>query len=155
MAASGRFWEEKTLAEMTPGEWESLCDGCGKCCVIKLEDVDTGDFHGTDVGCTLLDGGTCRCTDYQRRKELVPDCVVLTPDTLDQLPWMPASCAYRLLGEGKPLPDWHPLVTGDAGSTHVAGMSVKDRIVSEDDVAEEDYPGHIVDWDADWNGRKE
>ena len=144
---SDRFWERKTLAAMTAEEWESRCDGCGKCCVVKLEDVDTGEFHSTDIGCRLLDGRTCRCTDYASRKELVPDCVVLSPDNLGRLPWMPSTCAYRLLDEGRPLPGWHPLVTGDPGSTHRAGQSVMGRVTSEESVAEEDYPHHIVDWD--------
>ena len=143
-----KFWEEKSLAEMTQGEWESLCDGCGKCCLIKLEDADTGVFHSTDIACRLLDGDTCRCTDYAARSELVPDCVVLAPERLDALTWMPASCAYRLLNEGRPLPDWHPLVTGDAASTHRAGKSVSGRVLGEDTVAERDYPSHITDWDA-------
>ena len=152
--ARNRFWETKSLAEMDPEEWESLCDGCGKCCVVKLEDVDTGEFHSTDVGCRLLDGDTCRCTDYPRRRELVPDCVVLTPDSLDRLPWMPSTCAYRLLNEGRPLPSWHPLVTGDPDSTHRAGISVKGRILSEETVAVDDYPDHIVDWDSDAEQRR-
>ena len=149
-----RFWEEKTLEEMTAEEWESLCDGCGKCCVIKLEDVDTGDFYSTDIACTLLDGETCRCTNYASRKSLVPDCVVLTPGSVGMLPWMPATCAYRLLDEGKPLPDWHPLVTGDPDSTHLAGQSVKCRTISEENIAEEEYPHHIVDWDSDGDPRE-
>ena len=149
-----RFWESKSLAEMSPEEWESLCDGCGKCCVVKLEDVDTGEFHSTDVGCRLLDGDTCRCADYPRRRELVEDCVVLTPGSMDQLPWMPATCAYRLLNEGRPLPSWHPLETGDPESTHRAGMSVRGRIFSEETVADEDYPNHIVDWDGN-HGKRE
>lgn len=147
-APTNRFWEEKTLAEMTTEEWEALCDGCGKCCVIKLEDVDTGAFHSTNIGCRLLDCETCRCADYASRKTLVPDCVVLTPDSLDQLPWMPKSCAYRLLNEGKPLPLWHPLNTGDPGSTHREGRSVKGKLFSEETIAVEDYPLHIVDWDS-------
>lgn len=145
--AGHRFWEEKSLAEMTDGEWESLCDGCGKCCVIKLEDMDTGAFHSTDVACRLLDGDTCRCTDYGSRKELVPDCVVLTPGGMGKLPWMPSTCAYRLLSEGKPLPPWHPLETGDPDSTHLAGQSVKGKVFPEETIADDDYPHHIVDWD--------
>lgn len=143
---TARFWEDKPLAAMTEAEWESLCDGCGKCCVIKLEDVDTGDIHYTDIGCKLLDGATCRCSDYPNRKAIVPDCVILRPDSLDQLPWMPASCAYRRLHEGKPLPDWHPLITGNPDSTHDAGQSVLGKIFPEDAIAEDDYPEHIRDW---------
>ena len=143
---SGAFWEQKTLAEMTTEEWESLCDGCGKCCVIKLEDIDTEQIHYTDVGCTLLDDETCRCRDYTRRKSIVSDCVILTPSTLDQLPWMPLTCAYRLLHEGKPLPRWHPLITGQADSTITSGNAVAGKIFREENIADDDYPYHIVDW---------
>ena len=140
------FWEEKHLADMSQAEWESLCDGCGKCCVIKLEDVDTGDIHYTDIGCKLLNPETCRCEHYAERKKHVPDCVVLKPEQLDALPWMPDTCAYRLLHEGKPLPSWHPLVTGDPDSTHKAGQSVVNRIYREGEIAEDDYPDHIKNW---------
>ena len=144
---TARFWETTPLAEMSPEEWEQLCDGCGKCCVIKLEDVDDGAIYYTDVGCTLLDGTTCRCTNYANRKSIVEDCVILTPDTLDDLPWMPLSCAYRRLHEGRGLPHWHPLVTGDPASTVKAGQSVQGKIFREGDVALEDYPDHSKDWD--------
>ena len=144
--ATKPFWETKSLDHMTPDEWESLCDGCGKCCVIKLEDVDNGEIHYTDIGCRLLDPTTCRCKDYDKRKQHVPDCVQLSPERLESLPWMPQSCAYRLLHEGKPLPRWHPLVTGDPESTHKAGQSVLGQIFPEDDIEEEDYPEHIRDW---------
>ena len=140
------FWETKGLTEMTASEWESLCDGCGKCCVIKLEDVDSGTIHYTDIGCRLLDADSCRCADYPSRKKHVPDCVVLSPERLDSLTWMPPSCAYRLLHEGKPLPCWHPLVTGEPDSTHLAGQSVRNRIFCENEIAENDYPKHIKDW---------
>ena len=141
-----RFWETKTLSEMSSTEWEKLCDGCGKCCVIKLEDVDDGTIYYTDIGCKQLDGQSCQCKDYANRKKIVPDCVILTPDNLEALPWMPQSCAYRLLHEGKSLPDWHPLVTGDKNSTHTAGKSVLGKIFTEGDIDEEDYPDHIKDW---------
>ena len=108
---------------MSSSEWESLCDGCGKCCVLKLEDIDTEEIYYTDVGCELLDCKTCRCLNYADRKKLVPDCVVLTADGLDALHWMPKSCAYRLVNEGLSLPDWHPLVTGIANSTRLSGNS--------------------------------
>lgn len=133
---------------MTSQEWESLCDGCGKCCVIKLEDVDTGDIHYTDIGCRLLDPETCRCSNYSQRKKHVPDCVLLSPERLDDLPWMPQSCAYRLLHEGKDLPSWHPLITGDPDSTHSAGQSVMGKIFPEDTLEEDDYPDHIKDWNT-------
>ncbi|NDA08117.1 MAG: YcgN family cysteine cluster protein [Alphaproteobacteria bacterium] len=144
---SPKFWESKSLAAMTSDEWESLCDGCGKCCVIKLEDVDDGSIHYTDIGCRLLDGKSCQCKDYSNRKKEVPDCVILSPSRLDSLPWMPSTCAYRLLHEGKDLPLWHPLVSGDKESVHKAGISVRNQIFPEDDIAEDDYPAHIKVWD--------
>ena len=140
------FWKTKALTEMTQDEWESLCDSCGKCCLLKLEDADSGVIHYTDVSCRLLDTESCRCSRYSNRKALVSDCVVLTPDMLDKLPWMPESCSYRLLHEGKDLPDWHPLVTGEADSTITSGHSVKGKIISETRVEENDLPSHIKDW---------
>ncbi len=121
------FWRSKTLAQMSQEEWESLCDGCGKCCLIGLEDMDTGEIHLTDVACRLLDGQTCRCRDYANRQREVPDCVQLTPDNVGQLHWLPKTCAYRLVSEGKPLRSWHPLVSGDAESVHRANVSVRGR----------------------------
>jgi uncharacterized protein len=140
------FWRTKSLAEMTREEWESLCDGCGKCCLIKLQDEDGDEVDYTDVACRLLDLGACRCTRYAERKELVPECVVLTPGKLDRLPWMPSTCAYRLLHEGKDLPWWHPLVSGDPEDVHRAGISVRGRVVPEARVAEEDLEDRIVEW---------
>ena len=140
------FWDEKSLTEMSPEEWESLCDGCGKCCVLKLEDVDTGKIYYTDVGCKLLDCDNSQCTDYANRKAIVPDCVVLAPDNLSSLDWMPSTCAYRLLNEGKSLPDWHPLITGNPNSPRIAGHSVAGQIVPEGSVVEDDLPDHIRDW---------
>lgn len=125
------FWRAKRLEEMNQAEWESLCDGCGKCCLNKLEDIDTGELAYTNVACRLLDLGTCRCTRYADRNRLVPDCVALTPDNVGALVWMPSTCAYRLLAEGKDLPDWHPLVSGDPDSVHRAGISVRGRAISE------------------------
>ncbi len=133
---------------MSPAEWESLCDGCGKCCVLKLEDVDTHIIYSTDVGCKLLDCENARCHHYADRKKHVPDCVVLTPDNLSHLSWMPKSCAYRRLYEGRGLADWHPLVTGRAESVAEAGHSVAGRLFPEDSIDEEDLPDHITDWDA-------
>ncbi|MCW5725158.1 MAG: YcgN family cysteine cluster protein [Maricaulaceae bacterium] len=140
------FWKTKSLAEMSAAEWESLCDGCGKCCLIQLEDPEEGARAFTSIACRLFDGAACRCTDYANRAERVPDCVVLTPDTIGALGWMPKTCAYRLLAEGKPLPDWHPLVSGDPDSVHAYGISVRGRTVSETDVPEEDWERHIRDW---------
>lgn len=125
-----RFWREKSLAEMTPAEWESLCDGCGKCCLHKLRYPD-GSLKMTRVSCRLLDTDTCRCTNYPKRKQLVPDCVVLSQGNLEKLDWLPATCAYRVLDEGGDLAAWHPLVSGDPDSVHTAGISVSGRCISE------------------------
>lgn len=146
MTTDHPYWKSKSLHQMSHDEWESLCDGCGKCCLLKLEDIDTGEYHYTNVACTLLDHGTCQCRDYQKRKTIVPDCVILKPDKLDDIPWMPESCSYRLIFEGKDLPAWHPLVTGDPDSTHKAGQSVAGKIISEDLVDEQDLPSHIKIW---------
>jgi len=125
------FWKRKSLAEMSKTEWESLCDGCALCCLQKLEDEETGDVYFTDVACRLLDTETCRCTDYTARAKKVADCLVLSADEPDTFHWLPASCAYRRLADGKDLPDWHPLRTGDPDSVHGAGISAKGKMVSE------------------------
>ncbi|MEO8812651.1 MAG: YcgN family cysteine cluster protein [Caulobacteraceae bacterium] len=125
------FWETKSLREMTVREWESLCDGCGLCCLIRFEDEDTGEITPTRVACRLFDGNACRCTDYANRRTKVPDCIQLTPGAIERLQWMPLSCAYRRLDEGKPLPNWHPLITGDPQSVHAAGVSVRGQTISE------------------------
>ena len=141
------FWRTKTLDEMSLPEWESLCDGCGRCCLVKLEDDDTGEIHFTDIGCKLLDGKTCRCTDYPRRHRRVPDCVRLTADVVRQLSWLPVTCAYRLVAKGQDLPDWHPLVSGSPDSVHEAGVSVRGRVsASESDIPPEHWPRRIVKW---------
>ena len=131
---------------MSPSEWESLCDGCGKCCLISLEDEDTGDILLTDVHCRLFDGTTCRCRDYANRKRHVPDCVQLTPDNIPALQWMPRTCAYRLLDEGKDLPAWHHLVSGDRDTIHEQGRSVRGATDSEEGVAEPELVKRIVVW---------
>ena len=126
------FWRSKSMSAMTPAEWESLCDGCGQCCLHKLREAD-GTLHKTRVSCRLLDRTSCRCGNYARRKQLVPDCVVLTPETVGALTWLPETCAYRLVADGRDLPTWHPLVSGDPASVHKAGISVRGRVVSERD----------------------
>jgi uncharacterized protein len=141
-----RFWETVPLAQMTAEEWEALCDGCGKCCLNKLEDEDTGEVAFTRVACRLLDDATCRCLDYANRKRLVPECVVLTLRSLPEISsWMPRSCAYRRLNEGRRLANWHPLVSGDPESVHRAGVSVRGRTVSEAAVPLDDWEDHIID----------
>jgi uncharacterized protein len=140
------FWKTKTLANMTPSEWESLCDGCGKCCLHKLEDEDTGELCYTGVACRYLDDESCRCTDYGNRLRNVPSCVELKAEDVAQFVWLPSTCAYRLVAEGKPLPTWHHLVSGDRESIHKAGMSVQGRIVSEDYVHPDGMDEHIIHW---------
>lgn len=140
------FWEVKTLEQMSASEWESLCDGCGKCCLHKLEDEDNGDIHYTNLACRYLDDDTCRCQAYEERQRLVPDCIVLRPEDVAEFHWLPDTCAYRLLAEGNPLPDWHPLRSGDPASVHRAGISARGRTVSEAEVAEEDWEDCIVHW---------
>ncbi|CAN5611131.1 YcgN family cysteine cluster protein [soil metagenome] len=143
------FWKHHALEELSPAEWEALCDGCGKCCLIKLQDEDSGDLHLTRVACRLLDTGTCRCGNYPLRRALVRSCVVLTPGSLkDALGWMPATCAYRLLAEGRPLRSWHPLVSNDPESVHRAGISLRGRMVPEYEVAEDELEDFIIDEDA-------
>ena len=144
------FWETKTLRQMSRQEWESLCDGCGKCCLLKLEDEDTGAIAYTRLHCRLFDAATCRCRDYENRQSSVPDCVQLTPAKLAAMQWLPTSCAYRLVHEGSPLPEWHHLVCGDPNRIHALGHSVRGRTVSEDEVFEEDQ----IDWIIDWEGNE-
>jgi uncharacterized protein len=144
---SAPFWRVKTLDEMSVGEWESLCDGCGRCCLVKLEDEDDGKIHFTDIGCRLLDAKTCHCLDYRQRHRRVPDCVKLTPAAVRELSWLPVTCAYRLVSEGRDLFDWHPLVSGSPDSVHEAGVSVRGRVsASETDLAPEHWPDRIVTW---------
>jgi len=138
------FWRRKKLHELSREEWESLCDGCAKCCLHRLEDEDTREIWFTNVHCRLLDTDTCSCTDYPNRSTRVPDCVTLTPAELDDPYWLPATCAYRLLAEGEDLPHWHPLVSGDPASVVHAAQSICGRSVCEDDA--DDIEQHIVTW---------
>lgn len=141
-----KFWERVPLMNLAPKEWEALCDGCGKCCLNKLEDPDTGDVALTRVACRLLDNETCHCSQYDIRKHIVPECVVLTPKNIEKNAyWMPTTCAYRLLWEGKPLYEWHPLISGDSESVHRAGVSVKGWTVPEFEVDEEEWEDHIIE----------
>ena len=145
MANGKSFWQVKTLAEMDGAEWESLCDGCGRCCLVKLEDEDTGQIHLTDVACRLFDPSNCRCSDYARRPRRVKDCVKLTPENAGEIAWLPETCAYRLISAGKPLRPWHPLVSGDPDSVHKAGISVKSLDpVSEKKVKPQDWEDHVI-----------
>jgi uncharacterized cysteine cluster protein YcgN (CxxCxxCC family) len=141
------FWKAKNLADMTATEWESLCDGCGRCCLNKLEEEGTGKLYFTDVGCRLLDGQSCRCRDYPNRLELVDDCLKITPQQLTEIDWLPPSCGYRLVAEGKDLYWWHPLVSGDPDTVHVAGVSVRGRLSGTDaEISDEQLEEHIVRW---------
>lgn len=140
-----RFWETKSLDEMSVEEWESLCDGCAKCCLHKLEDEDTGEVFYTKVVCRYMDDN-CRCTEYQQRNTLVPMCVWLRPEDISEFHWLPATCAYRLVAEGKPLADWHPLISGDPDSVHSAGVSIRGRALSEEFVHPDGFEEHIIHW---------
>ncbi|WP_204949339.1 YcgN family cysteine cluster protein [Methylopila capsulata] len=144
------FWRVKTLAEMSAPEWESLCDGCGRCCLLKLQDEDTDRIAYTDVACRLFDLGTCRCSDYPNRQTRVPDCVRLTPEIVEDIGWLPPTCAYRLVDEGKDLPAWHPLVSGDPETVVTAGVSVRSRVASETGVSEWELMDRMVSWPARW-----
>ena len=138
------FWKTKTLAEMTTEEWESLCDNCGKCCLNKLEDEDSGDIYFTSVVCNLIDLGSCRCTRYTERTRLVPECIDLKQHDFAEYNWLPSTCAYRLLVDGKELPSWHPLITGDPDSVKEAGVSISSYAMKESEV--EDLEDHIIEW---------
>ncbi len=147
---SVNWWDTTPLSEMSDEQWEALCDGCAKCCLLKLEDEDTGEIAYTRLHCKLLDSETCKCSNYENRKQFVPDCVKLTPDKLSELKWMPRTCAYRLLHEGKPLFDWHPLISGDPATVHQDGHSIMGMTVSEETVLDEDQ----LDWIVDWEGNE-
>ena len=143
---AARFWEEKSINALSDAEWEALCDGCGKCCLNKIEDEDTGRVYLTRVACRLFDDSTCRCGQYEIRHQFVPECIVLRPDNIDQHAyWMPRTCAYRLLWQGKPLPAWHPLLSGDPETVHDAGVSMRHRTVPEFEVSEDDWEDHLIE----------
>lgn len=142
-----RFWETKTLDQMTDAEWESLCDGCGRCCLQKLEDEDTGEVHFTRVSCRLLDVESCRCSDYENRFEKVPDCLLIKPLSEEKLSWLPESCAYVKLSRGQPLENWHPLLSGDPKSVHSSRISVSGRCISETEVPVSEFIFHLIEWD--------
>ncbi len=146
MAADQVFWKKKTLEQMSLEEWESLCDGCGKCCLHKLQDEETEDVFYTRVSCEYLDLGTCRCSDYLNRKSLVPECLELRKEELTDVFWLPTTCAYRLIAEGQPLAEWHPLVSGDPQSVHQANISVQHFAVSGKNVSEEELEHQVIQW---------
>lgn len=139
------FWETKTLDQMSSDEWESLCDGCAKCCLHKLEDEDDGEVYYTKVVCRYMDD-QCQCTEYQRRNELVPNCVWLRPEDVAEFHWLPSTCAYRLVAEGQPLQAWHPLISGNKQSVHEAGVSIQGRALSEEYVHPDGMEEHIIHW---------
>jgi len=140
------FWQEKTLDELTPKEWESLCDGCGRCCLQKLEDEDTGDIYYTNVVCRYIDFKTCGCGDYANRSKLVTTCIHLTPENVREINWLPTTCGYRLVAEGKDLPWWHPLVSGSKSTVHQAGISVRKKCLSDAHIPEHEWQDHLIDW---------
>jgi uncharacterized cysteine cluster protein YcgN (CxxCxxCC family) len=142
------FWKERRLEELTPEQWESLCDRCGRCCLNKLEEEDTGEIYWTNVACKLLDRHSCRCSSYPNRHDFVPDCVVLDVEEVvsQTYTWLPPTCAYRLIAAGRDLMWWHPLVSGDPDTVHIARISVRDRTISEELVPEDGFEDHIVDW---------
>jgi uncharacterized cysteine cluster protein YcgN (CxxCxxCC family) len=139
------FWETKRLEEMTPAEWESLCDGCGLCCMHKLENPETGEVFRTHVACRFLDPQSSLCTAYASRTKLVKDCIQLTPGKVRKFNWLPETCGYRLVAAGKPLPTWHPLISGDPQSVHRAGISARNRTISEADIGDADLEDFIID----------
>ena len=140
---TARFWDDVPLAKLDRAQWEALCDGCGKCCVHKLEDEETGELMATNVACRLLDRKNGRCSDYRHRHAYVSECVRLNANNVDAIDWLPSTCAYRLRAAGKPLPAWHYLVSGDPEAVHRAGQSVRGWTISEDDAG--DLEHHLVD----------
>jgi hypothetical protein len=150
-AAELPFWKRKTMREMTPQEWESLCDGCGRCCLNKLVEEDTNKLYYTDVGCRLLDGQTCRCKDYKNRSTKVDDCVTLSTRNINRIDWLPPTCGYKLVAAGKDLYWWHPLVSGDPDTVHAAGVSVRGKVTdTEVNVPDDKLEDYIVTWPMKW-----
>ena len=141
------FWKTKSLREMTRWEWEMLCDGCGKCCLHKIIDEKTGTVYYTNVTCRLLNTKTCRCTSYKTRGQHVPTCMILTPRRVEEFDWLPETCAYRLLSQGKDLPWWHRLVSGDPDLIHRLNLSVKGKTIPEEYIHPMEIRNHIVDWE--------
>lgn len=146
LSSSVPFWKTKSLEEMSATEWESLCDGCGRCCLNKLEDWDTGEIVWTDISCRLLDAKTCRCSNYAKRTDIIPDCIPLDPAKIEELTWLPPTCGYRIVADGGELQWWHPLISGDPETVHAAGISVRGRVQNESGFDVEDFPDHIVTW---------
>jgi len=141
-----RYWETTPLERMTRREWEALCDGCGKCCLNKLEDEETGEVVLTRIACRLFDDTTCRCAQYEIRHRFVPECITLSPTNLERnLYWVPETCAYKLLYQGKPLYDWHPLISGTPETVHDAGVSMRQRTIPEFEVAEDDWEDYLIE----------
>ena len=145
MALEHEYWKKKKLTEMNTEEWEALCDGCARCCLYKFQDEDTDEVFYTNVICRLLDTYRCRCSDYPNRSRLVPTCLVLNADLVKQLSWMPKTCAYRLVAEGKDLAWWHPLVSGSSETVHQAGISMRNRAIPEKDADMDNLEDYIVD----------
>lgn len=139
------FWEEKTIYEMTPQEWEQLCDQCGKCCLHKIEDEDTGEIFLTNVACKLFDPKSCQCSNYRNRKKHVPDCTYLNPKNVQNAPWLPSTCAYKILASNGKLESWHPLLSGNKNTVHSSGNSLKGKFVIPEDQAD-DLRDHVVTW---------
>ena len=140
------YWRSKTLDQLSVQEWEALCDGCGKCCLLKLEDEDTGEIFSTDIGCKFLDLDTCKCSHYERRTRVVNDCVKLSPTNIHGLDWLPESCSYRVIARGEDLPDWHHLVSGSQMEIHRLGYSIRGWVISESDDCAENAIDRIIQW---------
>jgi len=146
MTIEERFWEAKSLDDLSDEEWEALCDGCGRCCLHKLEDEDSGAVHYTDIACQLLDTATCRCSDYSSRFTRVPDCLSVRPLTEQKIAWLPSTCAYVKRYNGEPLADWHPLISGNAESVRTAGIGMQGRCQRESEVPVIEWPHHLISW---------